>query len=477
MTGGVSYSLGYDGSLLNGLQALPSWTRDFHHPAGYTLGLISASYYLPKIGIAFVVPELCDRWGRKSAIWVGAFFMIAGAIVGGAAHNQGQLIGSRVLLGVGTVTSQVGAASLIPELAHPRIRHMCGSFLNTTYYVGSIFAAWLTFAMVYYPGQTSWAWRVPTIVQGLGPALLAIGTFWVPESPRWLMKQGRTGEAHEILAKYHANGKMDDELVMLEMKEIEAAIATEEIAKSGTWKSFIDNPGGRRRLAIIMLYLVPVLKQVGITAAAQTAGINGGLAIWNWFVSMTGATLVERFGRRPLFLCSITGMLACFCVMAGVAGGYAHTHNPATGIAIVPMIFLFMGSYSFALTPLPPMYIPEIAPLSIRAKATATLAFSQNTAQAFNQFVNPIALAAITWKYYLVYVAVLVVYLGLFIIYIRETKGLTTEEAAVIYEASDKKEAALEAEMKLRQAAEAAIADKFDPKADTKYIESAESRA
>jgi hypothetical protein len=40
------YSLGYDGSLLNGLQGLPAWQTNFNHPAGVQLGLIAATYYL-----------------------------------------------------------------------------------------------------------------------------------------------------------------------------------------------------------------------------------------------------------------------------------------------------------------------------------------------------------------------------------------------------------------------------------------------
>lgn len=117
------------------------------------------------------------------------------------------------------------AAALVPELAHPRIRHYAGGFLNTTYYVsrsskpahritlhaeiksayvqvGSIFAAWLTFAMVYYPGASSWSWRVPTLVQGFGPLLLGLGAYFIPQSPRWLVKKGRVDEAHRILATY-----------------------------------------------------------------------------------------------------------------------------------------------------------------------------------------------------------------------------------------------------------------------------------
>ncbi|OCF34091.1 sugar transporter [Kwoniella heveanensis BCC8398] len=415
------YSLGYDGSLLNGLQALNEWNRDFDKPTGTKLGLIAASYYLPKIPLTFVIAWMVDRYGRKIGLYCGALFMFAGALLGGFCHSVAQLVGSRILLGVGTAAAQVTAAALVPELAHPRMRHYAGGFLNTTYY-----------------------------------------------SPRWLVKKGRVDEAHEILATYHANGKMDDELVLLEMREIRASVELEKAADEASWLAWFHTKGNLRRFFVIIIlgtstqwvgngvvqyYLVPVLKTVGINKAPQTAGVNGGLAVWNWFVSMTGASLVERFGRRPLFLTSIIGMFCSFIMILGLAGGYNTTHHSSTGIAMVPFIFVFMGFYSLALTPLPMLYVPEICPLALRAKAAALLLLAQNCAQSFNQFANPVALSAINWKYYAVYVAVDAVYIALYWFMIRETKGLTTEEAAVVYDPDDIKQSAMEAERRMHQEA------------------------
>ncbi|KAL8277863.1 hypothetical protein RQP46_009682 [Phenoliferia psychrophenolica] len=428
------YSLGYDGSLLNGLQALTPWGRDFNRPAGYDLGLISASYYLPKIPSVFILAWIADRFGRKAPIYLGSVFMLAGALLGGFCNSRTQLIGSRILLGIGTASAQLGAASLVPELAHPRLRHLAGAFLNPT-----------------------------------------IGVWFVPQSPRWLVRNKRIEEAHLILATYHANGKMDDPLVLMELKEIEAAVVTEELANTGSWLTFFKTPGGRRRLGIIIMigtatqwagngiisyYLVPVLKQVGIVMPAQTAGINEALAISNFFFAIAGALNVERVGRRPLFLASLAGMIVFMSIMCGVSGGYAKTHHAATGIAIVPFIFAFMAAYSMALTPLPSLYVPETSPLALRAKSLALLSFSQNVAQAFNQFANPIALKAITWKYYIVYICVLCFYLVAFYFTIRETRGCTVEEAAVVYDSANHREAALASERKIRQAAEASLDDK-----------------
>jgi hypothetical protein len=96
------------------------------------------------------------------------------------------------------------------------------------------------------------------------------------------------------------------------------------------------------------------------------------------------------------------------------------------------------------------LYVPEVSPFSLRAKSAALLLLSQNIAQAFNQFVNPVALAAIAWKYYIVYVVVIALYIGLFWTFCRETKGLTVEEAAVVYEPDSYREKALEQERQLQ---------------------------
>jgi MFS family permease len=56
--------------------------------------------------MTFVIAYLVDKYGRKLTLYLGAVFMLAGALLGGFAQNVGQLMGSRVLLGVGTAAAR-----------------------------------------------------------------------------------------------------------------------------------------------------------------------------------------------------------------------------------------------------------------------------------------------------------------------------------------------------------------------------------
>ena len=103
-------------------------------------------------------------------------------------------------------------------------------------------------------------------------------------------------------------------------------------------------------------------------------------------MALLGAGFVERLGRRKLFMLSIAGMLASMVAMTGISGSYASSQTRSVGLAIIPFLFFFQGFYSIAITPLPSLYCPEIAGMSLRARAGALLLLTQAVSQTFNQF-------------------------------------------------------------------------------------------
>jgi MFS family permease len=240
--------------------------------------------------------------------------MVAATCVQTAAQSVGMFIGARFLIGFGLSFAANAAPLLVSELAYPSHRAQLTSLYNSLWYSGAIIAAWSTFGT--FQIQNTWAWRIPSALQGLPSIAQVIFIWFIPESPRWLISKGREQQARHILAFWHANGNDADPLVAYEYEEIKAAIEFDRTVTANVgYKSLFANAGNRRRMRIIIAiaffsqwsgnglvsyYLTKVFDTIGITDPLTQLGINGGLQIWNLFVAVIASFLCEHFGRRKL---------------------------------------------------------------------------------------------------------------------------------------------------------------------------------
>lgn len=109
-----------------------------------------------------------------------------------------------------------------------------------------------------------------------------------------------------------------------------------------------------------------------MTDSFDQSVFNGGLQIWSFLVAIRfSAMLVDRFGRKNLFMIAAVGMLVTFSVWTACSAIYAQTGNKAAGKAVLAMIFLFSGVAGFAWPGSTGAYRVEILPYKIRAKGLA----------------------------------------------------------------------------------------------------------
>ncbi|KAH7012459.1 general substrate transporter [Microdochium trichocladiopsis] len=211
----------------------------------------------------------------------------------------------------------------------------------------------------------------------------------------------------------------------------------------------VSTPGNRYRVFIVCCmgfmsqwsgnglvayYLSRVMGSVGITDKNTQALVNGLINIWSWAIALTSAFFVERLGRRVLFRTSTLWMLVVFTCWTIASARFADTGVSAAGIAVITLIFIYQFGYCIAFSPLPVAYSVEVLPYSIRAKGMATYVFATKCAVFVNQYVNPIGLNNIGWRFYIVYVAILAVESFIAYGWFLETKGKALEEIAVIFD-------------------------------------------
>ncbi|KAH8684510.1 general substrate transporter [Tricladium varicosporioides] len=443
---------GYDGSMLNGLQLLPEWRQFFGSPKGSRLGSISNGVRYGQLAALFITTPLIQRLGRKRPIAIGSVVLLVGVALQAASTNYSMFVIGRLLIGFGNTIQTTACPILISELAHPSQRTQMVGIMNSTGSLGQLIAAWITFKTATMVGS-SWTWRLPSALQAVSSLFQLTLCFFVPESPRWLVKNGRVSEARRILCKYHAEGDEDSPLLRFEMSEIENALEIESVEAVTSWMEWIRTPANRHRLwivttagfiiqwcgnALLSYYLHLVLQSIGIFAQRTQLLINGFMSLNGFFWGNFFSQFINRVGRRPLFLVGMTGMLfsiIMLTILTSINTGQNFS-NPSLGRATVAMILLFIVFYKMP-GPMVNSYVAEIAPFNLRTKAFVIFGFGDALANLFSGYVNPIGLAAIGWRYWIVWCCVLLSNFMIIYFTYPETKNLTLEEVADVFDKKD----------------------------------------
>jgi sugar porter (SP) family MFS transporter len=391
------------------------------------LGLTVASALLGTIlGSLGVGPPL-EAYGRRPVLRALAVLYVVSALGCGLAWNWPALLFFRFLGGLAIGGSSVAAPMYIAEIAPPAVRGRLVALSQLNIVIG-ILVAYLSNSVVelLVGGPASVAWRVMLGLPAVPAAIFYALTLSVPESPRWLLKQGRRDEAEQVLTRV---GTEDAPAVAAEIAE---SLHRETVAA--------DEPFFTRkyRRPILLALMVATFNQLsGINALIYytadifaMAGAGRASALWqsvtigvtNLVFTLLAMTVIDRFGRKRLLLVGSLGLAACLFVAA-----YAF-ENRIGGVLVLGSLIGYIAFFAFSQGAVIWVYLAEIFPNRVRARG-----------QALGSFTHWVWAAAVSWSFpvfaeasgglaFAFFGAMMLLQFVMVLLFLPETKGASLEQ-------------------------------------------------
>ncbi|QKX60559.1 uncharacterized protein TRUGW13939_07704 [Talaromyces rugulosus] len=438
----TSTTMGYDGSLMNGLNILPSYNEYFQLTTSKT-ALSTASTWIGNLVVGVLFAKLPDWIGRKPSMLCASLITLVGVVLGTAAQGFGMFVASRIIVGIGAGFSSMAGPIYFAETLPIKWRGIALCLIFDFWYVGGLVASGVTYGT---QGMTStWAWRIPNLLQGFFSLVLLFLLPFIPESPRWLASVNRHDECRKVLAQMYTDGAVEDVKVQMEYQTITDSL-NQAIENESPWKVMGDmakKPTDRKRTLlmlsvavfsmwsgnnIVSFYLGSMLDQANVTDKTTQLQINIILNSFCLVIALIGTASVDYIGRKRLALWS-SGFMTIFLFLVGAFTKlYSSTENTSGVYATVAMIFLFQGSYSFGWTPLSMLYPPEVLSFRMRSIGMGMYTFVVQAAGLVTVYAFPIALDKIGWKTYMINGVWDVFQFVFVLLYWVETKGMSLEE-------------------------------------------------
>lgn len=335
---------------------------------------------------------LSDRFGRRRmVIFVGVLFAL-GSIASAMSGSVEMLIAARFLLGLSAGSSTQIIPVYIAEVSPPKHRGKMVVLFQFMVVFGITVAYFTGFLL----GE-HWRWMF-----GLGvvPAVILLGgMFILPESPRWLVTQGRKDEAIDVLERIRGDRRAAE----AEVVEIEGVSNNEE---TGRWKDFAK-PWIRPAIVVgasismfsqitgnnALIYYAPtILTKAGFSDKWAVLG-TGGSTLLVVIMTVIGSILVDKIGRRRYLLWMIPGSIVALVVMGFLFEG----QGPQTDVSRVLVVaclaaYLMLNCGGFGVCIW--LINAEVYPLFVRGKGASLGAFSH---WFFDLLVTLSTLSLVTW--------------------------------------------------------------------------------
>jgi SP family sugar:H+ symporter-like MFS transporter len=444
------FLFGFDSSVVNG--AVDAMKDEFALSEAVT-GFAVAVALLGCAAGAYLAGKVADRYGRIPAMKLGALLFLISAIGTGFCFSVWDLIFWRLVGGLGIGLASVIAPAYISEISPRHVRGRLASLQQLAITTG-IFAALLSDALfatsaggahqAFWLGIEAWRWM---FLAAAVPALLyGVIAYTLPESPRFLVVQGK-----EDLARKVFDSIAPDEDTDRHLREIREAIEEDQLA--GRKGSLRGKAFGLQAVVWVGITLSVLQQFVGInvifyysTTLWKAVGfqekdsltISVATSVTNILVTLVAIALVDRIGRRPILLAGSVGMAVSLGAMAlafasATGTGADITLPGAWGPVALVAANVFVISFGASWGPLVWVLLGEIFPARIRARALGLAAAAQWIANFAITLSFPVMAAGslpLTYAMYALFAAASF----FFVMYkVPETNGMSLEQAETLF--------------------------------------------
>lgn len=433
------FLMGFDASVISGVVTFIGPEFDLTE---LELGWSVASLTLTATFAMLVSGPLGDRLGRRPVLKLAALLFAVSAIASAVAPSFTTLVAARMLGGFGVGAALIIAPMYIAEIAPASVRGRMVSFNQLNIVIG-ISTAFFTNYLILRLGQSDaawaqtlrlgeWNWRWMLGVEALPAAFYLLALFTVPESPRWLLLNGKEAEARHVLARASGVAQANEDI-----ERAKAALQTDKKTDRAKLVELVQ-PNMRRVLLVavsvailqqitginsVFFYAPMIFEQSGIgTDASFMQAVLVGLV--NLVFTVFAILLVDRLGRRPLLGAGLMGIAACMLL---ISYGFATTETNPTIVLVG--ILGFVGSFAFSLGPVMWVLFSELFPNRIRGLAISFVGLINSAVSFLVQLVFPWELEHLGSSLtFLVYGLFSIVGLAIVMRFLPETKGKSLEE-------------------------------------------------
>lgn len=409
---------GFDTNLLNSLYSFPDFQETFGKyyesageyqvPARWQTGLSMAVNCGQILGL-FLAGIISDRFGYRKTL-IGALIMVTAFIfIVFFAQSAGMLLAGEFLLGFPWGAFQTLTLSYASEVCPTVLRLYLTTYVNLCWVIGQLISSSVLKGLVNSTIKNSW--RIPFGLQWVWPIPIAIGVFFAPESPWWLVKRQRYNEAKHSLGRLLSENEHlpnKDVLVKVMVDRMKLTLKEEETlsAKASYKDCFTKKNFRRTRIACLtwlfqnitgsafMGYSTYFYEQAGLSTSnaftfsviQYVLGILGTLAAW--FSS-------AKFGRFDLYF---TGLTLQFLILmaTGICGC---VNNTGSSWAVGSLLLIFTFVYDSTVGPITYCLVTEMPNTTLRTKTVILARNVYNIAGIIISIIMPYMLNPTAWNW------------------------------------------------------------------------------